>query len=481
MTCYESPEIEKKRLHFVGVCGKAMGGIAAAMAAEEWGVTGSDEKCYQPMMDFLSSRGISVRTPYAAENVPRDADLVVVGKRVAVENPELVEVLRHGPPHYSFPQFLNQHFLRHSRNAVVTGGVGKTTTTSMLALILEDAGHRPDYLIGGLARNFTLPARFSGSRFTVLEGDEYASCFDDPSPKFLHYQPEVGIITNIVEDHPDIYSNFGEVCRAFSDFIALLPPHGRLILPDDDEDAAKLAQRAACRTITTGFTLAAAEPITNLELRDCGSGFELLGTQFEISLCGRMNVQNAAMATLAAAAFGVTPERSAQALRGFLGVHNRQEEQAVGTCTLVRDKATHPRALQSLVDALRQRFPGRRLVSLIQPRATGGRDWVYQKELPHALAQFDKVILTSAYEHNPLQPQRWKDDPFCLQQLRDSLRSRRDDVTLAVGIHEIKSVIATQIQDGDVIALTILEQSREMKAAVEQALMERDLSTASRA
>ena len=242
MTYSDPPTIEKKRLHFVGICGKAMGGIAAALATEGWRVTGSDEKCYQPMMGFLSSRGIRVSTPYSAGNVPTDADLVVVGKRVATENPELLHVVGHGPAYCSFPQFLHHQFLRHSRNAVVTGGVGKTTTTSMLAWILEDAGQRPDYLIGGLARNFPAPARFSGGRFAVLEGDEYASCFDDPRPKFLHYQPEVGVITNIVEDHPDIYRNLGEVCQAFSDFIALLPPHGALILADDDEAGVKLAQ-----------------------------------------------------------------------------------------------------------------------------------------------------------------------------------------------------------------------------------------------
>ena len=476
----EPPAIEKKHLHFVGICGKAMGAIAAALANEGWRVTGSDEKCYQPMMNFLSRQGIPVCTPYAAGNVPPDADLVVVGKRVTAGNPELVHVLRHGPPHSSFPQFLHQHFLRHSRNAVVAGGVGKTTTTSMLAWILEAAGQRPDYLIGGLARNFPHPARFSGSRITVLEGDEYATCFDDPRPKFLHYQPEVGIITNIVEDHPDIYRNLGEVCQAFSDFIELLPAHGALIMADDDEAGIKLAQRAACQTFITGFTAAATERITNLELREGGSRFALQGVDFEIPLCGRMNVKNAAMAVLAASALGVPPEQAAQGLRRYLGVSNRQEERQIGTCTLVRDKASHPRALAELVGALRQRFPGRRLVSLIQPRATGGRDWVYQKELPEALAQFEKVILTSAHEHNPQQPQPWADDPFCLEHLGKCLRARMTDVILAAGIDEIKSAIATQIEDGDVIALTVLEQSREVQDVVGQALLERaSLSTSS--
>lgn len=453
-------------VHFLGICGKAMGGIAVALAREGWLVSGSDEKCYSPMLEYLRDGGINIRTPYAAANVPDGVGLVVVGKRVASGNPELAHVLAKGIPHYSFPQFLHRHFLCRSRNAVVAGGVGKTTTTSMLAWILEHAGLKPDYLIGGQAANFSSSARFAGSGHAVLEGDEYASCFDDPRPKFLHYRPEVGIITNIVEDHPDIYGSFEDLCGVFARFIESLPAHGSLITAARDDAAVRLTRQAGRKLITTGFEADATAGITNPRFDTTTSSFELLGTEFILPLCGRMNVMNAAMAVLAAKEFGVEPGQAAEAIRVFAGVHNRQEEMEFADTTLVCDKASHPRSLAELSRALRQRFPGRRLVSIIQPRATGGKDWVYQRDLPDALNGFDSVIMTSAYEHNPQQPQRWADDPFCLNLLAAALEEKSTAVTVSRTTAEIDDILAAGIHAGDVVLLTILEQSHALRDRV---------------
>ncbi len=447
-----------------------MGAIAAALAREGWRITGSDENVYEPMSGHLQECGIRIISPYHPANVPSDVGLVIVGKRVAASNPELLHVIRRGIPHQSFPQFLREHFLSRSRNAVVAGGAGKTTTTAMLAWILEHAGHNPDYLVGGQVRNLPSPARFAGSQFTVIEGDEYPSCFDDRNPKFVHYQPEVAIITNIIEDHPDIYRNFDELCDAFASLIELVPANGCLILPDHDPAAMRLAEVANCKVVTSGFEAGTTERITDARFLSERSCFSLLGAEFEILLCGRMNVRNAAMAVLAATHFGVNPEQSAAALKVFRGIRNRQEEVEVGKYTVVRDKATHPRALEELALALRQRFAGRRLVSVIQPRATGGRDWIYQRELPAALSNYDKVILTSAYEHNPAQPGLWADDPFCLDLLAAELLKSQVDVTIARSLPEVKESISVEVHEGDVVILTVLEQSESMRVAVETVL-----------
>jgi UDP-N-acetylmuramate: L-alanyl-gamma-D-glutamyl-meso-diaminopimelate ligase len=402
----------------------------------------------------------------------------VVGKRVPEHNSELQHVLRSGTPHCSFPQFLQQHFLDHSRNAVVAGGVGKTTTTAMLAWILEHSGRNPDYLIGGLARNFPNSARFSGSSFAVLEGDEYAACFDDLEPKFLHYRPEVAMITNIVEDHPDLYANFDALLAVFAKLIASVPAHGCLIIPAEDPAAVRIAEQAACKVVTVGFDPSALAVISEVQFHATGSEFQLLGCAIAISHCGKMNVMNAAMAVLAAVQFGVTPQQAAAALRVFKGVQNRQEEQRAGETTVVCDKASHPRALQELASALRQRFPGKRLVSVIQPRATGGRDWVYQRELPAALHHFDQVILTSSYEHSPQQPQRWADDPFCLELLASALLEKSATVTISRSPEALANGIATVIQDHDIIVLTLLEQSRALRDTVFSALESRNAAPA---
>ncbi len=451
-----------------------MGGIAGALSQSGWRVTGSDENPYPPMSDYLERCGIGIRTPYDPGNVPGDVDWVIVGKRVAAGNPELLHVIQHGVPHRSFPQFLQDHFLCKSRNAVVAGGVGKTTTTAMLAWILECDGLSPDYLIGGLARNLPSPARFAGSGFAVLEGDEYASCFDDRNPKFLHYSPEVVIITNVIEDHPDIYRSFEDLCDAFAALVETIPSGGCLIVPDHDEAAAKLALGARCRVIAAGFGASATEPVTDLRLHVERSCFQLMGEEFEIALCGRMNVANATMAAIAASRLGVAPARSAAALRRFLGVRNRQEEMEIGNCTLVRDKATHPHALGELVRALRQRFPGRRLVSVIQPRATGGRDWVYQRDLPLALGAFDKVILTSATEHNPQQPPPWVNDPFCLDTLALELASTSVDVTVTQLVSDVRDAMTGQVCAGDVVVVTAQEQSSSLIAIIENGLSARE-------
>lgn len=451
-----------------------MGGIAAALLAEGWRVTGSDEQHYGAMPSELSRHGLRVRTPYSAMNIPAGVDLVIVGKRVNADNPELIEAARRGIPHRSFPEFLREEFLARSRNAVVTGGVGKTTTTAMLTWILEFNERRPDYLIGGAARNLTASARFSGSDMSVLEGDEYATCFDDRNPKFLHYAPEVGVITNIIEDHPDMYRSLGELCDAFAAFVEQLPRAGCLILPEDDRAAMQLVPHAQCEVITVGFSETAAERISAVRTAPKNSRFVLDGEEFEIALCGSMNMRNAAMAALAARHFGITLSESAEALRLFRGVRNRQEEIPIGDCTLVRDKASHPAALTELSGALRQRFPERRLVSIIQPRATGGRDWVYQRDLPEALAHFDKVILTNSHEHNPSRARAWLNAPFCVDLLAANLRRELADVTMTSSLQELQEAIDADVRADDVVLVTVLEQSEHLVRTVEESLRERD-------
>lgn len=453
----------KQHAHFVGMCGKATGGIASALAAAGWHITGSDERYYGPMKRHLQACGLPIRTPYTAGNVPPEAELAIIGKRVRPDNPELLDVMRRGIPHRSFPQFLREQFLSRSRNAVVTGGVGKTTTTAMLSWILEHNGLQPDYLIGGFARNLPAPARFRGGEITILEGDEYASCFDDPQPKFLHYAAEVGIITNIIEDHPDLYRSFEQLCDAFAAFVEKLPPSGCLIIPEGDPAAARISSHARCQVIRLG-------PLSQVRLFPERSCFRLGEQEFEIALCGHMNIRNAAMAALAAAHFGVGPAQSAAALRLFQGVRRRQEEKPLGDCTLLLDKASHPYALEELAQALRQHFPGQRLISVIQPRATGGKGWIYQRDLPRALAHFDKVILTSAEEHNPPATRAWANDPFCLDSLAAGLRAREVRVSVARLRSEFLSMLREQVHAGDVAVLTVLEQSESLAQAVEETL-----------
>ena len=459
-----------ERLHFLGICGRAMGAIASAMAAAGHRVTGSDEDVYPPMSGYLHERGLHVATPYAEANVPPDADLVVVGKRVATDNPELQSILARGLPHLSFPAFLRTRFLTRSRNAVVAGGVGKTTTTAMLAWILEDAGCRPDYLIGGMARNFPAPARLDATGLTVLEGDEYASAFDDPSPKFLHYAPDVVVVTNLVADHPDLYPDPASLRRVFTALVRLLPSQGCLVVSADDEGAAGLAAEAPCPVRVTGLRANGGRQIDDVCLTPHGSRFRLDGTRFEVPLAGVMNVRNAALAVQAAMHFGVSPEQAVRALASFRGLLSRQEPRHINGYTIVTDKASHPSSIAELCGALRQLYPGRRVISVIQPRATGGKQWVYQRDLPAALANFDKVILTDAYEHKPADTASWRHDPFCMETLECDLRRLGVDVMQVGAMTNVPDAVRAVVCDGDVVLMSIREQFATHVSAVENAM-----------
>jgi UDP-N-acetylmuramate: L-alanyl-gamma-D-glutamyl-meso-diaminopimelate ligase len=468
-----APPAPRERVHFIGICGKGMGAVALALSGSGWRVTGSDEGAYPPMTELLAAAGVPVASPYAAANIPADADLIVVGKRVRDDNPELRAAVAGGRPRLSFPALLRTRFLRHSRNAVVAGGLGKSTTTAILAWILEHAGLAPDYLIGAAPRNLDAPARFRGAGIAVIEGDEYASSCDDPRPKFMHYCPEVAVITNVVEDHPDLYPDLAAVEAVFAGFAEMLPATGCLVIPDDDESAERVARGCRGRLRRVGFLPAAGCRVDDLRLTSAGSEFRLAGTRFRLPLFGRMNVRNAAMAAVAAAELGVPWRVAAEAAACFAGVGGRQQAEVVGRQTVVVDKATHPVALRGLLEAVRQQYPGRRVVSVIQPRATGGRQWVYQRGLPGALAGADAVVVLHPYEHAPPPGRPWQADPFSAEELVSDLSAlgvRAASVAAAGEAAALSAALGAIVEAGDVVVLTLPEQAREMFAAITQAV-----------
>ncbi|MEG2248038.1 MAG: Mur ligase domain-containing protein, partial [Akkermansia sp.] len=205
----------KQHVHFLGVCGTAMGAVAAAMARKGYVVTGSDAKVYPPMSDFLQAEKIKTFEGYSPDNIPADADIIVVGNAMSRGNEEVEAVLDRRLRYLSLPETMKEYFLRNHRNYVVTGTHGKTTTTSMLAWLMEYAQLNPSFMIGGIACNLKRGGRFTDSEFCVLEGDEYDTAFFDKRSKFLHYLPELVIMNNIEFDHADIYNSIDEIKLSF--------------------------------------------------------------------------------------------------------------------------------------------------------------------------------------------------------------------------------------------------------------------------
>src|SRR5947208_11712983 len=226
MRVKEAPQ----KFHFLGICGTAMGSVAAALQERGFKVTGSDENVYPPMSIFLEKKGIALKEGYRAENIPADADVVVIGNAIKRGNSEVEVVLSRKLLYFSLPEVLKNYFLRGRHNLVVTGTHGKTTTTALLAWIMEKAGRKPGYLIGGLPKHLGQGARLNDSKYFVIEGDEYDSAFFDKRSNFLHYLRELLIVNNIEFHHCDIFNDLDEIKLSFRRLLNIVPQNGMVLL-----------------------------------------------------------------------------------------------------------------------------------------------------------------------------------------------------------------------------------------------------------
>ncbi|MEO5754854.1 MAG: UDP-N-acetylmuramate:L-alanyl-gamma-D-glutamyl-meso-diaminopimelate ligase [Chthoniobacterales bacterium] len=383
-----------QHFHFLGICGTAMGSVAAALRDRGCTVTGSDERVYPPMSDFLRAKGIVLNEPYRAENLPDAAEVVVIGNAIKRGNPEVEAVLNRKLYYLSLPEVLKEFFLRGRHNLVVTGTHGKTTTTALLAWMLTVAELEPGYVIGGLPRNFGQGALFNGSKHFVIEGDEYDSAFFDKRSKFIHYLPELLVINNLEFDHADIFADLDAVKLTFRRLVNIVPQNGMILLNGDDANCVEVARDCLAPIVEVGLSANCGERIREVSYSITGSCFSLGGTTFASPLMGEFNVRNAAMAAVAARFYGVTPEVIQTALTSFEGIARRQEVRGVaGGVTVIDDFGHHPTAIRETLIGLRRRYPGQRLWAIFEPRSNTTRRAVFQQELPAALQLADGVFI----------------------------------------------------------------------------------------
>ena len=371
-----------------------MGSVAAALRARGCTVTGSDEKVYPPMSDFLRAKGIKLTEPYRGENLPNDVEVVVIGNAIKRGNPEVEAVLNRKLYYLSLPEVLKEYFLRGRHNLVVTGTHGKTTTTALLAWMLTVAEMEPGYVIGGLPRNLGQGALFNDSKYFVIEGDEYDSAFFDKRSKFIHYLPELLIVNNIEFDHADIFDDLEAVKLSFRRLLNIVPQNGMILLNGDDANCVEVARDCLAPIVAVGFSENCAERIRDVSYGSSGSRFSLGETAFELPLIGEFNVRNAAMAAAAARFYGVAPEVIQTALTSFEGIARRQEVRGEARgVTVIDDFGHHPTAIRETLSALRYRYPGHRLWAIFEPRSNTTRRAVFQQALPAALQLADGVFL----------------------------------------------------------------------------------------
>ena len=371
-----------------------MGSVAAALQERGFKVTGSDENVYPPMSIFLEKKGIAIKEGYRAENIPADADVVVIGNAIKRGNSEVEVVLSRKLLYLSLPEVLKNYFLRGRHNLVVTGTHGKTTTTALLAWIMEKAGRKPGYLIGGLPKNLGQGARLNDSKYFVIEGDEYDSAFFDKRSKFMHYLPELLIVNNIEFDHADIFKDLDEIKLSFRRLLNIVPQNGMVLVNGDDPSCVELARDCLAQMIEVGFSKNCAQRIRDVTYSAGGSRFKLGEGTFEIPLVGEFNVRNAAMAAIAARFYDVSKTKIDNAFKSFSGIARRQEVRGEARgVKVIDDFGHHPTAIAHTLQALRHRYRGHRLWAVFEPRSNTTRRAVFQQQLPDALKLADGVFI----------------------------------------------------------------------------------------
>jgi UDP-N-acetylmuramate: L-alanyl-gamma-D-glutamyl-meso-diaminopimelate ligase len=388
-------------VHILGICGTFMGGIAALARARGHRVTGSDRNVYPPMSTQLEALGIELIEGYEPRQLEPAPDIVVVGNVMTRGMPVIEHMLDRGLPFASGPQWLAEHVLRDRWVLAVSGTHGKTTTSSLLAWILEDAGLKPGFLIGGIPANFNATARLGEDPFFVIEADEYDTAFFDKRSKFVHLRPRTLVINNIEYDHADIFPDVAAIQKQFHQLLRVVPGSGLIVWNAADHNV-RQALELGCWTPREGFARAPtpdAKWTARVAPRGDFSRFEVLegGARHGLvqwPLIGAHNVENALGAIAAARHAGVVPAQAIAALERFAGVRRRLEVRGqVKGITVFDDFAHHPTAIASTIEGLRRRVGKARIIAVLEPRSNTMRMGVHRETLGPSLVGADEVWL----------------------------------------------------------------------------------------
>ncbi|MBI3150423.1 MAG: UDP-N-acetylmuramate:L-alanyl-gamma-D-glutamyl-meso-diaminopimelate ligase [Betaproteobacteria bacterium] len=379
-------------LHILGICGTFMGGIAAIAKAAGHTVTGCDANVYPPMSTQLDALGIGLVEGWEADQldgVARGADVFVVGNAVTRGKPVMEAILNRGLAYTSGPQWLFENVLQGRWVLAVAGTHGKTTTTAMLAFILERAGLAPGFLIGGVPVDFDFSARLTASNFFVIEADEYDTAFFDKRSKFVHYRPRTAVLNNLEYDHADIFADLGAIETQFHHLVRTVPGEGLLVVNGGEASLQRVLDRGCWSSVERFGAATAWDLDAEGDIRHHG---QVVG-RLQLDLPGRHNQLNALAALLAARHVGVPLAQGLEALAGFGGVKRRLEKRGeVRGITVYDDFAHHPTAIAATLAALRDRIGKARLIAVLEPRSNTMKLGTMKAQLPESLAAADRVF-----------------------------------------------------------------------------------------
>ncbi len=392
-------------IHILGICGTFMGGLAALAREAGHKVTGCDANVYPPMSDQLEALGIALIQGFGAEQMDLKPDLFVIGNVVTRSSegrfPLMEAILDAGAPYTSGPQWLAEHVLQGRHVLAVAGTHGKTTTTSMLAWILEHAGLQPGFLVGGVPQNFGVSARLGAGKAFVIEADEYDTAFFDKRSKFVHYRPRTAILNNLEHDHADIFPDLAAIETQFHHLLRTVAASGRVVVNAREEALQRVLARG-CWSELQRFGVRKEEPGA-LRARGEPQAFDVLRgalkvARVEWALLGEHNQLNALAAIAAAEHLGVTPEQSAAALASFKNVRRRLELRGEAAGVKVYDDfAHHPTAIRTTINGLRRKIaPSERILAVFEPRSNTMKLGTMKAQLPWSLEEADLALCNQA-------------------------------------------------------------------------------------
>ncbi|MCU0598860.1 MAG: UDP-N-acetylmuramate:L-alanyl-gamma-D-glutamyl-meso-diaminopimelate ligase [Desulfobacterales bacterium] len=444
-----------KTVHLIAVCGTAMGALACMLKELGLKVTGSDQNVYPPMSTFLAGKGIHIFSGFDPSNISYKPDLVVVGNAVRKDNPEVLEVNQQGLNYCSMPQALNRFVVRDRKALVVAGTHGKTTTSSILAWILQTAGLDPSFMIGGILQNFNGNYRLGEGDYVVLEGDEYDTAFFDKGAKFFHFDPYIAILTSIEFDHADIFEDLAHVKKTFGRFVSGISRDHTLISYDADRNIDELTASINGHCLRYGTQKKSHWQITSTRIDPPWNCFEATRHQekygtFKTRMVGSHNLLNALAAVAAADRLGVSRQAVSEALETYAGVKRRQEIRGVARgVTVIDDFAHHPTAVRETIAAVRPFYPEGRLIAVFEPRTNTSMRNVFQDIYPSSFDDADVICIRKP----PLLEKIPLDSRFSSEKLVENLVNRGKQALYFSDTGSIIDYVSSQAGGGDVVLI----------------------------
>ena len=441
---------KNEHFHFIGICGTAMGSVAAALQNRGYTITGSDQNVYPPMSDFLIKNNINVSVGHDENNIPDKVDLVVIGNAMSRGNVEVESVLNRKIPYTSLPELIKRYFLQGKRNIVITGTHGKTTTSSIIAHLLNDNGLNPNLMIGGIPLDIGEGGRFTESEFFVIEGDEYDTAFFDKRSKFVHYMPEIVVVNNIEFDHADIFNNIEEIKLSFKRMLNIVPENGIVFVNGDDNDAVEVTENCRAPVIKVGANDDCDFKIENLNLESFNSSFSIKENSYKLPMDGEFNVRNAAMAIAVSDFLKIDQQNIIESVSKFSGIARRQELRGEEkNVKVIDDFGHHPTAIAATIGALKQRYPDSKIWAIFEPRSNTSRRNLLQSELEDSLSQADGVFISEVPN-----PEKVPDGELLdVESVIENLSSKGKEAFIGLSSDDIVNKLIPLTSSGDTIVV----------------------------